>query len=336
MLFTIERLFEEPIMKHSVKTILSLTCTAIIISGSAVFLVPQSSQAESQVSSCMGPYDVLGHRLQYCEMLPTRNGENKIYNQEALAVKRKAEAWAVINSSGSQDEAKQEVSTEQLVVAEESNVQENDTEISQSLPQAEQTADTTTKTQTVQNTPMIQTTPATTSSSSTVSETARNAANARAAAARANAAKAAAAISSTPNYLWTLSHPKGGEYKSSIAISGEIIKLVSSPSGVPDDCAGIWKGTGAVNDKKGSYIVGHNPGVFHNLIDKNYGIGYTFTVWDATGKAKVYKIDDVFEVDAGTIYDAALRSRTVFSGGESVTLQTCINDGAQYRIFVAH
>lgn len=122
-------------------------------------------------------------------------------------------------------------------------------------------------------------------------------------------------------------------YSCVIQLGNKTISYVSCTT-TPASIAGLWRGTGDVNDGKGSYFVGHNPGVFSPLISNAYGVGSTFIVYDSNGDSKTYTITDCFEVDEGSRFDSALQKRTIYSGGETACLQTCIN--GKYRIFVGH
>lgn len=140
----------------------------------------------------------------------------------------------------------------------------------------------------------------------------------------------------SPSREWLFSHPQKNAFKSVIVISGEVIPLITNRDRCPDSAAGVWRGENSVTDNKGMYILGHNPGVFHSLIEKNYRVGNTFTVWDEHGDGRVYTITDVFTTPVGAQFDAAHQARTINSGGECVVLQTCIDNSKRYKIFVAH
>lgn len=159
------------------------------------------------------------------------------------------------------------------------------------------------------------------------------------------AAEAARRAQEEARYQWSLTHPSDGQYKSMIAIAGELIPYVISTDICPDDTAGAWRwGSGRdmantrplVDDNKGTYFVGHNPGVFHGLIDSNVKKGDIISVWDEKGHGKAYTVDDIFVIEAGALFDGALQKRTILSGGECIALQTCIDGGDRYKVFVAH
>ena len=157
------------------------------------------------------------------------------------------------------------------------------------------------------------------------------------------AAEAARRAQEEARYQWSLTHPSNGQYKNMIAIAGELIPYVISTEACPDETAGAWRWAGdmtstrpLVDDGKGTYFVGHNPGVFHGLIDANVSKGTIISVWDEKGHGKAYTVDNIFIIEAGALFDRDLQKRTILSGGESITLQTCIEGGDRYKVFVAH
>lgn len=117
--------------------------------------------------------------------------------------------------------------------------------------------------------------------------------------------------------------------KNQITFSGKTIPLVNSqgakaaPNG---NKAGYWSGNGKVDDKKTTHIIGHNPGSFAGMFKlKN---GSVIKVTDANGKVRNYKVYSILTVN-DNVYGKNGKDywSSIFNQkGESISLQTCIND----------
>ena len=100
-------------------------------------------------------------------------------------------------------------------------------------------------------------------------------------------------------------------------------------SSAPNSGAGIWKGSDSTTDGSYSYYIGHNPGSFNAAA--NASNGSQITVNDSDGNSRTYTVVDTFVVSRDSTWGDV--SDRVTSHGESVALQTCVEDG--YRIIVA-
>lgn len=117
--------------------------------------------------------------------------------------------------------------------------------------------------------------------------------------------------------------------KNEITFAGKTIPLVNSqgkaaaPNG---NKAGYWRGNGKVNDKKTTHIIGHNPGSFAGMFKLKKGS--TIKVVDSDGKTRNYKVYSILTVN-DNVYGKNGKDywSTIFNQkGESISLQTCIND----------
>ena len=102
-------------------------------------------------------------------------------------------------------------------------------------------------------------------------------------------------------------------------------------SAAPDSTAGIWWGSDDTTDGSLGYFIGHNPGVFACVLDLTDAS--PVTVWDSGGNAFTYHVVDMFDVP-NTATLEQLQAR-IGGYGESIVLQTCIQNGEFYRIIVA-
>lgn len=117
--------------------------------------------------------------------------------------------------------------------------------------------------------------------------------------------------------------------KNQITFSGKTIPLVNSqgakaaPNG---NKAGYWRGNGKVDDNQTTHIIGHNPGAFASAFQlKN---GSIIKMADANGKVRNYKVYAILTVN-DNVYGRNGKDywSTIFNQkGESISLQTCIND----------
>lgn len=100
-------------------------------------------------------------------------------------------------------------------------------------------------------------------------------------------------------------------------------------SSAPSSGAGVWKGSDSTTDGSYGYFIGHNPGSFSSAstIDN----GSEVTVNDSNGDSRTYTVVDSFVVPRGSTWGDI--SDRVTGHGESVVLQTCVDDG--YRVVVA-
>lgn len=120
---------------------------------------------------------------------------------------------------------------------------------------------------------------------------------------------------------------------SALQIGDAVIPYVDSylSSVAPDSTAGIWWGSDSTTDGDLGYFIGHNPGVFACVLDLT--AASPVTVWDSSGNALTYHVIDMFDVP-NTATLEQLQSR-IGGHGESIVLQTCIQNGEFYRIIVA-
>lgn len=117
--------------------------------------------------------------------------------------------------------------------------------------------------------------------------------------------------------------------KNEITFSGKTIPLVNSQGAAAapkGNKAGYWRGNGKVNDKKSTHIIGHNPGSFAGMFKLKKGS--TIKVVDSDGKTRNYKVYSILTVN-DNVYGKNGKDywSTIFNQkGESISLQTCIND----------
>ncbi len=99
----------------------------------------------------------------------------------------------------------------------------------------------------------------------------------------------------------------------------------------PASGAGIWAGSDSTTDGGWGYFIGHNPGSFAPVMDLS--IGDAVTICDSAGQTRTYRVIDLFTVP-DTAYWEDIEPR-VTGHGESIALQTCCGDHANYRVVVA-
>lgn len=114
-----------------------------------------------------------------------------------------------------------------------------------------------------------------------------------------------------------------------ININGQWIGLEDSQgtAAAPyDGNAGYWMGSGSTTDGATTHIIGHNPGIFNTVL--YLGIGSRITVVDRSGNARTYTVYALYDVnDAGNDRNGnALWGSILGQTGESISLQTCIDD----------
>ena len=322
-----------------------LVMTGLIIA--ATFFVtlfvdhPASGAFAYEHSAIIGPLDEFGQHVANVDPLPNKAADNVqvIYDVNALTIKRLGEKNAQEKAKAAEREAEEKAAAEEAAKeAEAEKAAEEEAAARQAAVEAEAARQAKAK-QDAEIALQREVEAAQQRAEAEAQAQAPDEAAAelrRAIAQQQQEAEAKARAQAEANYQYSLTHPKNGQYTQAIAIAGEVITWVYERTICPDDTAGAWRGDGYVNDGEGTYFVGHNPGVFHGLIDNNIGIGDTISVWDSNGNGRAYTIDDVFIIPAGTLYDEELQNRTTFSGGESITLQTCIDSGKRYKVFVAH
>lgn len=94
--------------------------------------------------------------------------------------------------------------------------------------------------------------------------------------------------------------------------------------------AGLWCGTDDTNDGDMTFLVGHNPGAFTPLLNKQ--IGDIIKIEPIRYDEAEYIIRDIFAVpNTATAKDIEDR---VTGYGESLILQTCINNSEEYQLYV--
>ena len=118
-----------------------------------------------------------------------------------------------------------------------------------------------------------------------------------------------------------------------ISINGTSMGYVGSykTSSAPASGAGLWLGSDSTTDGSWGYFIGHNPGSFSCVM--SLGVGSPVTVWDSEGASRTYSVVTTFTVPDTTYWEDIAERVTGY--GESVILQTCVGDGASYRIVVA-
>lgn len=102
-------------------------------------------------------------------------------------------------------------------------------------------------------------------------------------------------------------------------------------SSAPKKGAGLWMGSDSTTDGSWGYFIGHNPGPFWMVM--NLQNGDSVSVCDSNGNARTYHVVDSFNVPDTTNWEDIEGRVTVY--GESVILQTCCGDHANYRIVIA-
>lgn len=116
-----------------------------------------------------------------------------------------------------------------------------------------------------------------------------------------------------------------------ITVDGETVGYVvaTDAAEAPASGAGLWKGSDSTTDGSFAYFIGHNPGSFATVA--RAGVGSSVSVVDSDGNARTYAVGDSFTVPRTTTWSEV--SERVSGHGESVILQTCVEDG--YKILVA-
>jgi hypothetical protein len=121
-------------------------------------------------------------------------------------------------------------------------------------------------------------------------------------------------------------------YPGSINILGEINSVIEyqGASSAPASSVGVWRGSLSCTDGSWGYLIGHNPGIFWNVI--NLGVGNTITVCDYSGNIQTYMVTTAFDMpnttkmgwDNCNLYN--VNDELVYTNpnsGEQVVLQTC-------------
>lgn len=118
-----------------------------------------------------------------------------------------------------------------------------------------------------------------------------------------------------------------------IQVQGQVIPYTDAHlwSTAPEEGAGLWSGSDSTDDGRWGYFIGHNPGAFSCLLGLTANSPVTIT--DSAGHARTYHVVKSFDVPNTTTWKQIAGDVTGY--GESIILQTCIDGGANYRIFVA-
>ena len=87
------------------------------------------------------------------------------------------------------------------------------------------------------------------------------------------------------------------------------------------------------NDGANTHFIGHNPGIFNVLF--SLGTGATIEVSDSANNVTTYTVSQIVTVDdSGFAADGTdYWDQITGSGGERITLQTCINDDYNLIVF---
>ena len=122
-------------------------------------------------------------------------------------------------------------------------------------------------------------------------------------------------------------------YPMSLKMRGEVIPYIDyfGASSAPDSTGGLWMGSDSTTDGSWGYFIGHHPGVFNVVMDLR--AGDVVTVCDRNGNTASYTVYDVYDV-ANTTYWEEIEAN-ITGHGESIAIQTCVGDGATYRIVQA-
>lgn len=127
---------------------------------------------------------------------------------------------------------------------------------------------------------------------------------------------------------------KAGKRTNTLHFLNEYVPFVQGTSDdttAPARTASTWGGTGDVNDNQNTYFIGHNPGVFNEVM--NLQIGDEITVWDASGKKRTYYVFDTLTLPNATNYYTY--ETRIAPLGETITLQTCCADNKNVRCVMA-
>jgi len=116
-----------------------------------------------------------------------------------------------------------------------------------------------------------------------------------------------------------------------ITVDGVTMNYTESygASSAPSSGAGVWKGSDSTTDGSYGYFIGHNPGSFGSAATASNGS--KVTVNDSNGDSRTYTVVDSFVVPRGSTWGDI--SDRVTGHGESVVLQTCVEDG--YKVVIA-
>lgn len=126
----------------------------------------------------------------------------------------------------------------------------------------------------------------------------------------------------------SISYQNGGQSQGQ-AIIDQDHSIVSTWGGIPAQSG---------NDNQNTHFIGHNPGIFSVLFSLH--IGDVITATDSQGQPTDYKIYSIVQVDDSgyDIHDGHdyWDQITGTSGGERITLQTCIDDSTNLVVFANH
>lgn len=94
----------------------------------------------------------------------------------------------------------------------------------------------------------------------------------------------------------------------------------------PKHGAGLWYGRDSTTDGELGYFIGHHPGDFYAVMELSEGD--VVSVCDRDGDSQDYAVVDVFTVSDETYLEDILDRIGAY--GESVCLQTCVGDDANF------
>lgn len=115
----------------------------------------------------------------------------------------------------------------------------------------------------------------------------------------------------------------------SVSFGGEVIPYVSSwrTESAPANAAGFWWGDESPYSGTFTWIGGHNPGVFHKLMDVQ--TGDTIDYCSRQGERRTYTVIEIQHVLRTTKLDEVIP--TLEKYGEHLLLQCCVNK-TYYRL----
>ena len=124
---------------------------------------------------------------------------------------------------------------------------------------------------------------------------------------------------------------EGTAKASTITINGVEIDYTDSygTASAPSEGAGIWRGSDSTTDGSYAYFIGHDYTEFGDIA--NLEQGSSVSVTDSNGDSCDYEVVDSFVVPRDSYWSDI--SDRVTGYGESVVMQTCVEDG--YLIVVA-
>ncbi len=163
----------------------------------------------------------------------------------------------------------------------------------------------------------------------------------RSSAAKAQSASVPAPSRPAPKVSPTRPAPAPAYQAHALYINGRAIPYIQgnmSMAAAPAATAATWGGQTRYSNTSGqnTHFIGHNPGVFSGLL--GLGIGSRIIVTDAAGTPRTYTVNRITQVDdhARTASGEDLwQLITSTSGGQRITLQTCLSDTRNLIVFAA-